>query len=59
MYRGRLPSDQGQVFYLIRLPTLGLQFLHLLRILLLDPLDRPVPVIFHHALLLEVFHLDQ
>lgn len=48
----------GQAFKL-RLPTLRLQLLHLRRILLLDSLDRLVPVVFHHALLLEVFHLGQ
>jgi hypothetical protein len=37
---------------------LRLQFFHRLRILLLDPLNRLVPVVFHHALFLEVFDLD-
>jgi len=44
-------------WHLTRLPALSLQFLHLVRIFLLDPLDRLVPVVFHHSLLFEVFHL--
>jgi hypothetical protein len=44
--------------HLARLPPLRLQFFHLLRILLLNPLDRLVTVIFHHSLFLEVFDLD-
>lgn len=56
MYIGRLPSSR---VVLVGLPALRFQLLHLLRILLLDPLDRPVPIILHHALLLEVFDLDK
>jgi hypothetical protein len=43
---------------LVGLPSLGLQFFHLLRILLLDPLNRLVAVVFHHTLFLEVFDLE-
>ena len=42
-----------------RLPTLSLKLLHLVRILLLNALDGLIPVVFHHALLLEVFHLQK
>lgn len=44
-------------WHLSRLPALSLQFLHLVGIFFLDPLDRLVPVVFHHSLLFEVFHL--
>lgn len=60
MYRKQKPVCPSPVAsnHLARLPALRLQFLHLLRVFLLDPLDSLVPVIFHHSLFLEVFDLD-
>ena len=43
--------------FLFRIPAFLLQLLHLGRILLLNALNRLVPVELHHTLFLEVFHL--
>jgi len=51
------PPTKSPSGILFRVPTFLLQLLHLSRILLLNTLDRLVPVELHHTLFLEVFHL--
>lgn len=44
-------------YNLFRRPALRLHLCHLLLVLFLKLLDRLIPIILHHPLLLEVFHL--